>query len=458
MSNKWLDTVKQINDKIDERTLFYVSNEIEHGLGLETFVKRYVQVALYEHDFADYKRKKGYEVIIPKNNQVSEMRSSADLLDWVLHKNQIAVPQTEDMVMTFKISRKFEKIAQETGLILLNTSSELNERFERKVSQSRMFREYGISTPKTKLGSLEEFRYEELKKLFGSKLTIQFDRGHTGTSTFFIENQSEYENLQAIFRNRKVRICEYLSGDTFSCNACVSKQGVIIGGLYKQITGIKELTDRPGATVGGTFRHGLNKKALNELRSQIKLLSSMLVASGYLGLFGFDFIVENEKNEVKIIEINARQQMTVAFNSRLNVMNGIMPLNIAHLAVLLDIGLVNYDLEEHNELAMQPFDASQLYLRNKTKEVQIIGSMPLSGEYSFTSPDDPNKTVRFFKSEYLIDKIERDNFILITQKQGRKVKPNGEVARVQILSDFMNDPEVRGKVFTSFAQIENNNI
>lgn len=435
-----MDNIKslseKINNKIGDKRYFYISNEVEHGIGLSEFIDNFTHVCLNYTDVVDYLDEDGRKIYCAvRENFDKDIRSSAELLEMSNVKCQMS---NGDFVQTFKISSKFGKLSENYQLNLMNTSSELNRLFEGKINQSKLFKEAGLDLPKFKIGVLGNLSYVELIEKFDGKFVIQFDRGHTGSGTFFISNRDQWSELVKKFPNREVKISEFVRGETYSINCCMTKYGVYVGGIYKQITGVSELTSEAGGTVGGTFVHGLDNNQLLQINAQLVNVKRLLRQQGYKGLFGLDFIVNSDG--IVIIEMNARQQMTVAFNSRLNIIREQIPINLIHIAEFMDLEY-EIDLNEYNRISLESFEAGQLYLRNKSNNKISLGTgCPNSGEYEINKKlFGVFQSSKFVEKNYLVDKIKGDNLILLSQSLGSVIKPNGEVLRIQILGDLFKE-------------------
>ncbi|MCA9385561.1 ATP-grasp domain-containing protein [Candidatus Dojkabacteria bacterium] len=415
------ELVSKIEQKRNGKTILYVSNEVEHGVGLSDYLENVIHICLKHSNTVDYLKEEGKTVIcfdsdIPNHTA----RSSADLLQIIPTLKEQGIVSDGDYVQTFKISPKFEFEAETHKLVILNTSSELNQLFERKVSQANLFEKELVCIPKTRIGQLDTFSYDDCAEYFGNKFVIQFDRGHTGSGTRFISSEEEFKPISEKFPKRSVRISEYVEGDTYSVNCCMSSSGVLIGGIYRQITGIPELTSNRGGTVGGTFQHGLLGSQLDALGVELLKIEKLLGNYSYKGLFGLDFIVSDDT--VYIIEMNARQQMTVAFNSHINVMQKIPPLNLLHIAVFL--GIDTFEIEEINRYSTREIHAGQLYLRNTHDSVLKVSHEKKTGVYSL-------ETGEFIKTSYQFSDCSEGEILLLTQLKGTSIKPEGEVARIQ---------------------------
>lgn len=452
----------QINEKIGNHNYFYISNEIEHGLILSRFIKNIKLICLNDNDIIDYLKEDGIEVfcLTRENPEAAKtVRSSFSLLEY-LKKNKIYSIQEGDYFQTFKISPQFENLVKEYKGILVNTSASLNSEIEQKVKQTQLFEEANISIPKSLVGPLSFFDYSYLTEHLGENFVIQFNRSHTGLGTIFIKNEKEFTNLINKFPKREVRIMEYIEGKTYTFNACMTRYGIYAGGLSIQITGVPELVSSKGATVGNNFFHDFDKKIIDKLKLELLKLEKMLKDQNYLGHFGVDFIIDIKRNEIFIIEINARQTMSVVFHGNLQILNNHIPLSLIHTAEFLKI---KYEIEkrDYNEQNLRNIKAGQLFLRNKQNDIVEIKGEFKTGEYD----RELIRNKKLIRSRNLIyqvhllvqsstSKPKNQNIILLTQKKGNKIKKGGEIARIQVLENIYEQGKVKKEFIDILLEVE----
>ncbi|MBD3362537.1 ATP-grasp domain-containing protein [Candidatus Dojkabacteria bacterium] len=443
--------VKKINNKIGTRDYFYISNEVEHGLGLADLIHNFKSVCLNYVDIVDYLYEDKRDIFcLLQHNQKTKVRTSAGLLSYLTSNPLPSLIHDWNFngacFQTFKISPKFENLVSDLGGVLVNTPARLNRLFELKISQSRLLGKGKINIPKTYIGVLGKFDYDDLVNKLGSNFVIQYNRGHTGQGTKFIKSQKAFNEIKDLFPKREVRVLEYIKGQTYSINCCMGKNRIFIGGIYKQITGIPELTSKKGATVGGTWNHGLPEEILEKLKIEISKLEILFKQNNYLGLFGFDFIYNSENQEVKIIEINARQQMTVAFNSQINLLQGLIPLNLLHIVQILNVD-IDVDIDEYNKIGMEEIDAGQLYFRNQADISTDIKKEIRTGEYKPQIDSFDHDSI--IKQTYKIKEISEENVLLYTRKYQEEISPGHEVARIQVKNNLFDKS---GKLDTKYVK------
>lgn len=415
--------VEKINKKIGDSNYYYISKTAEHGAVLSDYIKNIKFICSDNNSFSDYLINEGNDCTV-----FSEFKSSSELLRKLSISNY--KPSSTNYIQTFKISSQFEKQVSKIGAKQINTSALLNRQFEGKISQAKLFLDFDISIPRTLVNTLKNLSYEKLVNDLGTTFVIQFNRGHTGSGTKFINSKADFNELLKIFPKREVRVSKFVTGKTYTLNCCMTKYGILAGGISEQITGIPELTSEKGGTVGNNFYHDLSQAGIELLKKEFEKMKKMFEENKYMGLFGIDFIYNSEENRLYIIEINARQTMSVNFHGELQLENNQIPLLFFHIAEFLEI---NYkvDIEKYNKAAMKPISAGQLYLRKKTEDDLEIG-----------------------KDVILNDGIELGNIVLLKQNKGSIIKKGGEIARIQTRKNIVDGGTVNKTFINLLLQIE----
>jgi len=131
---------------------------------------------------------------------------------------------------------------------------------------------------------------------------------------------------------------------------------VLTGNINYQITGLAPFTANPFATVGNDWtlpqqlipaRHarplavvaGGQRRQIKQFKQMATAIGKKLAHDGWRGLFGIDAILDEKTGKLYLIEINARQPASTAFESELQKKTGGRGLTIfeAHLIALLKL-------------------------------------------------------------------------------------------------------------------------
>ena len=434
MQDTLSSSVERINQHLENATLFYLSNDPERALGLEDLLPNMHIVYIDSSQYRPY-----FEGVGIKSMCLADLggdcnfRSSAKLIrspEFIKYFDRHK--KARNYIQTFKISSQFSFQVNKLGCISMNTSALLNRQFEDKISQYENISDIGVSLPKTIITELCKMAYCDLVKKLGERFVVQFDRGHTGSGTVFVESDAQFVELQKLFPMRHVRISQFVDGRAYTLNACVGRDGIYMGGLSAQITGIPQLTPNAGGTIGNDWAYRKDLvSGVNAIREDVGKIGNTMRANGYKGMFGVDLVVRHDGTHV-VIEINARQPASIPMYSKMQLISGQIPLALIHLLEFFNLSY-EIDFEKYNEFNLKPSDFSQVFIRPET-EMMVQSEMSMGAYY--LARDGRAKSS---KPSYSIDEIESNEFVALTQKAGRMVKRNAELARIQIRQAALED-------------------
>ncbi len=442
-----------------KKPIFFVCNDPERALGLENIIDDYHIICSDNNPFLETAIEKGVKVFSlarKEKNTNPIFRNSNKLLQNIKVQEYIKknTPKgAKANIIVFKVSLQIEKTCEKLGYELLNTTSALNKRFELKISQYNNLKKLKSAFPKTIISTLNNTTYSKLKSALGEKMVIQYNRGHTGNSTVFINDEKKFDEEKKMYRNRLARIAQYIDGDIYTINACITRFGIAYGGISYQITGIKGLTSKKGGTIGNDWGYPkkITEKNSAKIKDMLLKLENELQSSDYKGLFGIDFVI-TPKQRVYLIEINARQPASTPMHTKLMLNEEFIPLQAFHLAEFLfkdnssyirflnkyfnkglaDSNIARY-IQEQNKLAIIPIEASQIFFRNiKSKRCKILKNIS-QGIYT----QNKDKLLKISQGYNIQDIIMGEHLILATQTE-QYISPDHEIARIQTLESMIN--------------------
>jgi len=248
------------------------------------------------------------------------------------------IPKNSD-VLVFKNTARIEPIVTNHGWHLINPKASLSETVENKISQVEWLGDLGKKyLPHHVIMLAKNITWT------GEPFILQWAHGHTGDGTVLINSANELKSLQQKFPDRITRRTTYVRGPSFTVNAVVASNKILVGNISYQITGLSPFTDNSFTTIGNDW--GLSHSLLNEteieyIETMVSDIGKKLNIAGWRGLFGVDIIRDDEKNTIHLIEINARQPASTTFESFLqneNRLAGVVGLTTfeAHIKALLN--------------------------------------------------------------------------------------------------------------------------
>ena len=421
------------------RPVFFLTKDIERAIGLEdTYPNYHIITSSTNHTTTHILKERGYNIYItPRPAKYSfDLLLMPDVQKYITQHTNKHKPA----IMFFKNSPASEFHTKQLNWQLLAPPSKVSKVFERKIQQSKIFEENNIPHPKTIIMKLADYDFKELQKEIGNPFIIQFDIGHTGNSTYFIEKEDDIKQLALKRARQTIRVLKYINGKTWTINATTTKKGVFLGGLSLQITGIPECTSSPASTVGNdwTATQNLSKEKLKEIGEVTVKIGTLMYQNGFKGFFGIDFIIEESTNNIYVIEINARQPASVSLYTHIQEEKKEIPLKLLHIAEFLTGNINDFenfvnqyqkhntfsfslDPQEYNQQTIANSFASQLFYRNKKRQMIIKNPKP-QGIYVKD---------QFIRQAYSIKEIQnKTEKLILSQPIGIRLNWNEEIFRV----------------------------
>ncbi len=287
-------------------SILYITRDIERAMGKTPEGEYYIVTnnSPYAEDM-----KKCY----PDNIFLidsGEILSTYELLQHL--QVQEIINQYDGHILVFKNNIQIEELCKEKGWILLNPSADLAEKIENKITQVKWLDDLTSFLPPHKIQETKDITWNK------NAFILQWAHGHTGEGTVLVRNEKELSALKEKFPKREARVTDFIKGPMFTINIVVTETDILLGNISYQITGILPFTENPLSTIGNDW--GLPHTILSEAQLEDFSLLAQKVGkrmqiSGWKGLFGIDVILDEERNTLHLIEINARQPASTTYES-----------------------------------------------------------------------------------------------------------------------------------------------
>lgn len=296
------------------RPLTYVTREIERALGADPVGDYYIVAGKTPYGEKVAERFPGHIILI----DATETLGTRELIEQAAAKRMMP-PNTDTIV--FKNTSRVEDAATKASIKLLNPKASLSETIENKMSQIEWLGELGKKY-------LPPHAILPTKKLTwtGEPFVLQWAHGHTGGGTILVSSEEQLKDIQSKFPYRIARRSPYINGSSYTVNAVVAADKILVGNISYQITGMKPFTDGMFTTVGNDWSISqdlLSETELEYVRTMVHDIGKKLNVSGWRGLYGVDLIRDEERGTIHLIEINARQPASTTFESYLQKENRI---------------------------------------------------------------------------------------------------------------------------------------
>lgn len=471
--------------------IFYLTLDPEKALGIEDLLPSYHILYSENSQLAIPIADNGIDIKnFPKPSNAKSFNSGKLLEIPDVQKYIKQQAHQDPNIIVFKNDKKIVDVTNSNGYRLLNPSPSVARKLENKVEFSKFIESIEIFTqPKyTIFEKFSDLDYSTVSKDFGIEFVVQFVFGHSGNSTYFIKNEVQLKELQRQFPLRQGKVTQKITGIPYTINACITRLGVVIGGISEQITGISTLTSSEGGTVGNDFaqRH-LSNYLRSDLIMKTSQFGTILMKEGHRGIFGLDFVLDTETDTFYLIEANIRQTASCSFASYLQRDQRQVPIMLWHVMELLNhnyydqftildeeheswindqitnFRLSNDQLNLNIELN-QPINASQVFFRNiKDYSIKLLDQFP-SGIYRmrgrtpyesalmessdeqypavFRLREDGWSTLCLMQRGYNIMQAKAaGGFIINTAAENTIIPPLGEIGRIQVMESAFSSAE-----------------
>ncbi|PIV01287.1 hypothetical protein COS54_01335 [Candidatus Shapirobacteria bacterium CG03_land_8_20_14_0_80_39_12] len=407
--------------EIIKEPVFYVTNNVGRGIGLENLLPNFHIVCLDDHPLVDILKKKGISVFcleraVGKRNfllrNAGMILSSPEVLSFIKEKAKRERPN----ILFFKPQKKIEILAQKYGFNLLGNLVEVNRIFEDKVEFFEICQKKGIKTSAGEIIVLSKIVFKEKMAEYSLPLVIQFGRGWAGNTTFFIREESDLLTLQRKYGQKEVKLSRFIKGITLLNNAVIYQNKILAGNPAIQIKANRWLTSAEGGTGGRSWPIELTNKETRQIGKITSQVGEVMMEKKYRGFFGLDFLL-SEDGEVFLSEDNARLTASVPFFTKLEQKEGGFPLLGYHLLAFFPEKIIG-------DFAYRPsaVSGSEITVKNSRNiPLEITGEVK-TGIY--------DSRLSFKKEAYFLESAGKDDLWLEPAARSRIVNPEIELCKI----------------------------
>lgn len=311
-----------------KKPVVYVTRDIERALGMEPGAG--YSVVSNDTPFGREVRSRFPSDVF----LAADPRGTIDTYDLLLLPEvEAEISRRGAAVLVFQSTARIERLAAERGWELLNPSAALARRAEEKISQIAFLGEDAALLPPHRVAEVKDVEFD------GKRFVLQFNHSHTGEGTHVVDSPDKLAALKERFPKRDARVVEFVEGPIFTVNAVVSGTETLVGNPSYQITGLPAFTDFPFSTIGNDWelpRLAQYERAYADTLDIARRVGARLAAEGWKGLFGIDVVFDEAAQRTHLLEINARQPASTAYESSLQTKGspGSPTAFEAHLAAL----------------------------------------------------------------------------------------------------------------------------
>lgn len=338
-----------------------------------------------------------------------------------------------------------EAACRELELELCLPSAELRRSIDDKVEATRIASRAGVAAVPNVLAHVESYReLREVAASLGQDLVIQTPFGDSGTTTYFVSDRDGFEQHQReIASQSEVKIMKRIRCRQGAQEACVTRQGTIVGPLMTEIVGFPELTPYTGGWAGnevaaGSFPDGVPAVAAERTARVGDELRNM----GYRGYFEIDWLLDDENGELYLGEINPRLTGASSMTNLAAFAHADAPLVLFHLLEFSDIDF-RVDVARLNARWADPenMDAwGQLILKRIEPGAVRLREAPPSGVWRMN--DDGEASFRFAQTHRRTVDGDSEAFFLRIAGPGDVVHPGDDIG-ILVLRGRLMTPDYR---------------
>lgn len=316
-------------------------------------------------------------IVAPKSFIYNHKHSSEEINNALLANAEIRDhirSRNGGKALLWILDQQTELLAAEAGVEICLPPVRLRHYWDHKGNTNRMAENAGVPCVPYLLSALTG--YDHLRQIsghLGERLVLQAPYGNSGSTTFFIDNETDFGRHAADLTNgEEIRIMRRIDCRSTGLEACVTRHGTVTAPLVPELVGLPELTISKGGWCGNELYPGAFPKEISRQAQAYTLkMGEELRKVGFRGYFQLDFLIDKNDGTLYLGEMNPRLSgITPLINNASFSRNGI-PLLLVHLAEWMypDHELNVNELNEFfmDESGWEPL--SFLHVNNVTEEV-----------------------------------------------------------------------------------------
>ena len=280
-----------------------------------------------------------------------------------------------------------QQICDELGYDLILPSAELRSRLDSKIVTTRLGNEAGVASVPNVLSNGSDWktlRAEADAAGLGDELVVQTPYGDSGKTTFFINNEADWDKHSADIVGEDIKVMRRINNLPVAVEAVLTRSGTLVGPFLTELAGHDDLTPYPGGWCGNEMHPDVLTDRQRALATDlVKRMGDRLAKEGYRGFFEVDVLVDIDSDEVYLGELNPRISGASAITNVTAGAYADVPLFLFHLLEYMDVEF-ELDVEEINKRweALSGADTwSQMIIKETSETVELLTATPATGQY-----------------------------------------------------------------------------
>ncbi len=399
---KHLETISDIRRYFhrNERPIFFVSATNFNLLGIDEWCRNFKFIS-----YIDCYDGRHPNVFVPTEAEHPEFESIEDINAYLLeHKEVIDLLKAckKKPVMVFLMfDARVEKICKELGVDVWFPKASLRKKIDHKIETVRIGDAAGVPSVPNVLSKIKDWEHlQEVAKPVGSDLVLQSAFGDSGHTTFFIKSKKDFLRYESeIVGHGEIKIMKRINNRGTAVEACVTKQGTVVGPLMTELVGFKQLTPYRGGWCGNEiFPDAFDENVRKKCRDYTEKFGDQLGKEGYRGYFELDFLIDINDGEVYMGECNPRVTGASSMTNHAAFAHADAPLFLFHLLEFsntpfsLDVEALNARWADADNID----EWCQMVIKHTDDTVDLLNKAPETGIYSLQ----PDGSVEFSRFDY----------------------------------------------------------
>jgi hypothetical protein len=286
--------------------------------------------------------------------------------------------------LTWLFDEETEELLSELGLELCLPTHALRMQWDNKVNTNRLAERAAVPCVPYVISAIHDFEHLcNLTVSIGKDLVVQMPHGMSGTSTFFISKETDFDkHREEICNGEEMKIMKRINCRAAGLEACVTRNGVVTTPLVVELFGQPELTVYEGAWCGNEFLSESFSMEIREMASEYTVkMGEALRDEGYKGYFEADFLIDEDTGTLYLGELNLRFSGFTPLINNSNQAHNDIPLFVLHLAEWMDIDY-KLDTAALNRYWLKPENIKQLSFLYVKNPIEKPAEYAKTGVYS----------------------------------------------------------------------------
>jgi len=334
--------------------------------------------------------------------------------------------KNKPVLLFYRISKGLLKTFKEHDWIIVGSDYNVRGKYDNKIYFNKILEEINLPVPRYIIISQEEIDYNNIVKSLGDKIVIQFPNSYSGSGTFIIYSEEDFNIAISSERflkqknknlHRKIRITKYVNRKLSPVmGVCCTKEGIVYTDLYHQIIDAPEVVKKEKGTgvycgnewTSAKFSEGIKKQAYNAAE---KIGTYLKNKEGYKGYFGLDFVLDDETKTLYPIEVNVRLIGSFPVFSMLQEVHKQPLIQAIQILQYLDRDDYVLDVESLNREMKGNMQGSYLHIYSNSSEAVYNKGELEAGIYSVEEEGD----IKFCRPSYSLLDLKNDHEFLVSQ-------------------------------------------